>query len=144
MELKITQTQRDAVHDTQNQDDTNTLSSNHSDSDTYSQSSFSDASPTTLIINPDSNDADYRVKHPTRDAKRNKVRKLIANALMTEDEYKSYLSGGLDDVAVVSNGIENHMFNHFDGSTNDKYKSKFRDLRFNLTDKKNSNLRNKY
>ena len=44
-------------------------------------------------------------------------------------------------MAVVSNGIENHMFNHFDGSTNDKYKSKFRDLRFNLTDKKNSNLR---
>ena len=129
------------VRDAQNEDDTNMFSFNHNHVDRYRQPSFSNASRSTLVINPNSKDADYRVKHPTGDPKRDKARKLIADALMTEDEYKSYLPGGLDDVEAVSNGIENHMYNHFDGNTNEKYKSKFRDLRFNLTDKKNSNLR---
>lgn len=81
--------------------------------------------------------AEYDVPHPTGDKMRDKVRKLLTDALFHADE--SYVSSK-DDAAVVANAVEDAMFRKYEGCNGD-YKSKYRNISFNLKDKKNGKLR---
>lgn len=78
----------------------------------------------------------YDVPHPTGDSKRDKVRKLLADALHREDE--GFVARG--DAEVVANAIEDVMHTRFKGTGPD-YRTKYRDLSFNFKDDKNGKLR---
>lgn len=78
----------------------------------------------------------YDVAHPTGDKMRDKVRKLLVDAMDKPGESIK----PQEEVATVANAIENAMFNMY-GSTDTKYRTKYRDLSFNLKDEKNGKLR---
>lgn len=78
----------------------------------------------------------YNVPHPTGDSKRDKVRKLLADALHREDE--AFVTRGEAD--IVANAIEEAMHAKFQGTGPD-YRTKYRDLSFNFKDDKNGKLR---
>lgn len=78
----------------------------------------------------------YDVKHPTKNTTRDKVRKLLHDALAT-DAPKSEKD---ENIFTVANAIEEHMFNMFSDVGRD-YKTKYRNISFNLKDKKNGKLR---
>lgn len=81
-------------------------------------------------------DSVYNVRHPTGDKMRDKVRNLLADAMDKPDE--DLMSR--DEIVVVANAIENAMFEMY-GSTDNNYRTKYRDLSFNLKDAKNGKLR---
>lgn len=83
-------------------------------------------------------DADemYQVEHPTGDSRRDKVRKLLSEALHKEDE--AFVTKAEAD--LVAYAIEAQMVVKFEGS-GPGYRSKYRDLSFNFKDIKNGNLR---
>lgn len=76
---------------------------------------------------------EYNVKHPTKDRMRDKVRDLLAKALQTDKAPES-------DAVVVAAAIEEAMFKKFEGN-GPPYKTKYRELSFNLKDPKNGKLR---
>lgn len=78
----------------------------------------------------------YNVTHPSGDGKRDKVRKLLADALHREDEGFVERS----EAEVVANAIESSMYEKYDGTGAD-YRTKYRDLSFNFKDNKNGKLR---
>ena len=78
----------------------------------------------------------YDVKHPTGNTTRDKVRKLLHDALAT-DAPKSEED---ENILKVANAIEEHMYNMFSDVGRD-YKTKYRNISFNLKDKKNGKLR---
>lgn len=88
-------------------------------------------------VNADENSAEYDVIHPTGDKMRDKVRKLLMDALYVKEEE---LVGTEQEAQTVANAIEGAMFKKYDGN-GAPYKSKYRNISFNLKDKKNSKLR---
>lgn len=92
---------------------------------------------TTNVSTDDADDASaYDVPHPTGDSKRDKVRKLLADALHRSDE--GFASRG--EAEVVANAIEEAMHTKYKGTGPD-YRTKYRDLSFNFKDEKNGKLR---
>lgn len=81
--------------------------------------------------------AEYDVDHPTGDRTRDKVRKLLTDAMFQEGEN---IVDNRSAAETASNAIENAMFTKFNGN-GAPYKSKYRNISFNLKDKKNSPLR---
>lgn len=75
--------------------------------------------------------AEYDVKHPTGDKMRDKVRGLLAAALLSDDK---------DAALAVASAIEAAMHNKF-SDNGGPYKNKYRALSFNLKDAKNQKLR---
>lgn len=101
-------------------------------------SDSADGGGSEVLLNPDANNADFEVPHPTKDRMRDKVRKLLADAMDKDGE--SVLPEGRVGIEQVANAIEHAMYAHF-GETDTKYKTKYRDLNFNLKDPKNVSLR---
>lgn len=101
-------------------------------------SDSTDGGGSEVLLNPDADNADYDVPHPTEDRMRDKVRKLLADAMDKDGE--SVLPDGRAGIDQVANAIEHAMYSHF-GETDTKYKTKYRDLNFNLKDAKNTTLR---
>lgn len=93
----------------------------------------------TPVSSPNGNDfeAEYQVTHPTGDKMRDKVRKLLTDALFHKEED---LVDSRDAAADIAYAIEAKMFRMF-GGTNTEYKSKYRKISFNLKDTKNRKLR---
>lgn len=81
--------------------------------------------------------AEYEVKHPTGEKMRDKVRNLLRDAVFKKDEN---LVDSIDEAFVVACAIENAMFVKYDGA-GAAYKSKYRNISFNLKDPKNRKLR---
>lgn len=81
--------------------------------------------------------AEYDVKHPTGDRMRDKVRTLLTDALFRKDEK---FVEERSEAEVVGSAIEAAMFKLFEGN-GAPYKAKYRNISFNLKDKKNGNLR---
>ena len=71
--------------------------------------------------------------HPSDDPMRNKARGLLKKSLCTDD-------ANAEGAETVAAAIEEAMFNMFEGS-GPLYKQKYRNLNFNLMDKKNTSLR---
>mmetsp|Transcript_3251 Transcript_3251/g.5932 ORF Transcript_3251/g.5932 Transcript_3251/m.5932 type:complete len:317 (-) Transcript_3251:106-1056(-) len=76
----------------------------------------------------------------TGDSTRDKGRKLLAESLHTATTEEQNHDEYLLDVAELAADIEQAMFSQF-GGTNKQYMAKFRNLRFNLKDPKNPDLR---
>lgn len=76
---------------------------------------------------------EYKVKHPTSDSMRNKVRALLQKALCTD-------KAGAPEAEMIAAAIEECMFKKFEGN-GAPYKQKYRTLSFNLKDAKNTTLR---
>lgn len=79
----------------------------------------------------------YGVTHPTGEKLRDKVRKLLSDAMDKSTENIK----AREEVETVANAIEACMFDKYDGRTDGAYKAKYRDLNFNLKDMKNVMLR---
>lgn len=92
------------------------------------------------VINVDADESDipseYDVVHPTGDGKRDKVRALLLGALYKVDE--AFVAQ--EEAQVVANAIENALREKYSGTGTD-YRSKFRELNFNIKDPKNGKLR---
>lgn len=94
-------------------------------------------SPTKPETNASEFDAEYEVSHPTGDKLRDKIRNLLTDALYKDDE--DYVKTR-DEAASVANAIESALFEKFDG-TGAPYKTKYRNISFNIKDPKNAKLR---
>lgn len=88
-------------------------------------------------FNPDEYSSEYDVTHPTGDKMRDKVRKLLKDALYLKGEE---LVKREEEAEIVANAIEQAMFVKYKGN-GDSYKSKYRNISFNLKDRKNGKLR---
>lgn len=88
-------------------------------------------------INTDCYSSEYDVTHPTGDKMRDKVRKLLKDALFMKEEE---VVKAEEEAETVANAIEHAMFEKYEGN-GASYKSKYRNISFNLKDKKNGKLR---
>lgn len=93
--------------------------------------------PDVQQVSDTTHEKEYDVVHPSGEKMRDKVRSLLTDALFVEEEAAPKTR---DDALVVGVAIENAMFGKFEGN-GQPYKSKFRELSFNLKDKKNVKLR---